>query len=110
MKKAISLVICLVIVLSLVACGGGDVLKGTWTCEDSNYGTVEFTFDGKGKECTYSNDFFEGSGTYVIDGDQVTITLDLWEDAKLYDFSVSDTSLTLTATDDLSPSYDLTKK
>lgn len=111
MKKIISIVLCLMIVLSLTACGGGDVLKGTWVQEGTDYGTVTWTFDGKGK-CTLETDFLEkASGTYTItDDSKVTIKIDLWDDEKVYEYTVSDSNLKLTATDGLSPDYDLTKK
>ena len=114
MKKVLSRIVpallCLVIVLSLAACGGsGDALKGTWTCDDADYGTVTFTFDGKGDKCTFENDFYSGEGTYAISGEQVTIT-SVWEEPKVYDFTAGDKVLYLTATDGLSPDYNLSKK
>ena len=112
MKKLITAVLCLVIILSLAACGGGgDVLKGTWIQEDTDYGTVTWIFDGKGK-CSLDTDFLDkASGTYTItDDSKVTIKIDLWDDEKVYEYTVSDGNLKLTATDELSPDYDLTKK
>ena len=68
MKKIVSIALCLMIVISLVACGGGDALKGTWTCQDNDYGTVVWEFNGSGK-CSMSNDFFDAAGTYsIVDG------------------------------------------
>lgn len=110
MKKVVSIALCLMMVISLVACGGGDALKGTWTCEDQDYGTVVWEFNGSGK-CSMENDFFSSDGTYSIEDDNtVKITLDLWEDEKVYDYTVSDNALELTATDWLSPDYSLTRK
>lgn len=109
MKKTLSVFLCLLVVLSMAGCGSSDALKGTWTCQDNDYGTVIWKFDGSGK-CSMENDWFEGEGTYTIDGSKVTIELDLWDEAIVYDFTVSDTSLKLTATNGLAADYDLTKK
>ena len=109
MKKNIAIVLCILLVGSLAACGSSDALKGSWGCQDNDYGAVTWTFDGK-DECTLKNDFFKGDGTYKIDGSQVNIKLDLWDAEKVYDFTVSGNTLKLTATDALSPNYELTKK
>ena len=109
MKKLLSIVLCLSMIFLLAACGGGDALKGTWVCEDEDYGTVTWKFDGSGK-CSMSNDFFEGDGTYTITDNQVSIHLSLWDGDVVYDYEVSDSSLKLTATDSLAPDYDLSKK
>lgn len=113
MKKIISVVLCLVFVLSLAACGGGsgDALKGTWVQENTDYGTITWNFDGSGK-CTLETDFMDKApGTYTItDGSKVTIKIDLWDDEKVYEYAVSGGTLKLTATDGLSPDYELTKK
>lgn len=53
----------------------------------------------------------ETSGTYTLtDDSKVTIKIDLWDDEKVYEYVVSDGTLKLTATDGLSPDYELTKK
>ena len=113
MKKFLSVICCLAIILSLAACGGGrggDALKGTWEQTGTDYGTVTWKFDGKGG-FTSESDFFDNKGTYTIDGSQVTITREGdFADSVVYDFVVSGSSLTLTATDGLAPDYDLTKK
>ena len=110
MKKIVSIALCLMIVISLVACGGVDALKGTWTCQDYDYGTVVWEFNGSGK-CSMSNDFFDAAGTYsIVDGSTVKISLESWESEIVYTYTVSDNALKLTATDGLAPDYDLTKK
>ena len=112
MKKLLSAVLCLIIILSLAACsGGGDALKGTWVQESTDYGTVTWDFNGNGK-CTLDTDFLDkASGTYTITDDgKVTIKIDLWEEEKIYEYTVSDSNLKLTATDGLSPDYDLAKQ
>lgn len=111
MKKIISALLCIVIVLSFAACGSTDALKGTWTQESADYGTVTWTFDGNGK-CTLDTDFLDKApGTYeIVDDSNVKIKIDLWEEEKVYEYTVSDSSLKLTATDGLAPDYELTKK
>ncbi len=112
MKKLIAIALCLVFVLSLSACGGGgDALKGTWVQENSDYGTVTWIFDGKGK-CSLETDFLsKTSGTYTIVNDNtVNIKIDVWDSEKVYEYTVSGDSLALTATDGLAPDYNLTKK
>ena len=110
MKKIVTIALCLIFIISLVSCKGGDVLKGTWTCEDKDYGAVKWEFDGSGK-CSMKNDFFDSEGTYSIgDDNTVTIKLESWDDEKVYAYTVSDNALALTATDGLSPDYELTRK
>lgn len=67
MKKFLSVICCLAIILSLAACGGGggDALKGTWEQEGTDYGTVTWKFDGKGG-FTSESDFFDNKGTYSL--------------------------------------------
>ena len=103
---------CLIIVLSLAACGGGgDAIKGTWVQECTDYRTVTWIFDGKGK-CSLDTDYLDKApGTYTIkDESKVAIKIDLWDDEKAYEYTVYDGNLKLKATDGLSPDYDLTKK
>lgn len=111
MKKIIAALLCFVIVLSFAACGSADALKGTWTQESVDYGTVTWTFDGNGK-CSLDTDFLDKApGTYEItDEGKVTIQIDLWGEEKVYEYTVSDSNLKLTATDGLAADYDLTKK
>ena len=45
-----------------------------------------------------------------IDGDKVTIKLPAWDAEKIYVFQVDGQKLTLTATDEYSPSYEMTKQ
>lgn len=89
----------------------GDAIKGTWVQECTDYGTVTWIFDGKGK-CSLDTDYLDKApGTYTIkDESKVAIKIDLWDDEKAYEYTVSDGNLKLTATDRLSPDYDLTKK
>ena len=113
MKKILSAILCFVMIFSFAACGGSkDALEGTWTQQHDDYGTVAWEFDGSGK-CTLDTDFLDKApGTYTInDESKVTIKLDVWDDEKVYEYTVSYGNLKLTATDELSPSYEeLTKK
>lgn len=75
MKKFLSVICCLAIILSLAACGGGggDALKGTWEQEGTDYGTVTWKFDGKGG-FTSESDFFDNkteAGAYLTAGSVV---------------------------------------
>ena len=102
MKKVlVGLVLCLSLVF-ITGCGS-DKLKGAWSGESNDGLKSTFTFDGKG-EVTYKNDFYENKGTYTIENNKVTIK-DVWSDNKVYEFTIKDDKLTLTATDNYSPSY-----
>ena len=109
MKKVVSILLILTMVLALAACGSKDALAGTWTGDLGADGTVTWTFDGKGK-VKFENEFSKQDGTYTINGDQVTISLELWDEANVYTFSVNGDSLTMNANDELGLSGTYTKK
>ena len=94
MKKIIVLLLAVAMVLALTACGSKDALAGTWTGDLGLDGTVTWTFDGSGK-VKFENEFAKQNGTYTIEGDQVTIKLELWDEAQIFTFSVSGSSLTM---------------
>ena len=94
MKKIIVLLLAVAMVLAFAACGSKDALAGTWTGDLGLDGTVTWTFDGSGK-VKFENEFAKQSGTYTIEGDQVTIKLELWDEAQTFTFSVSGSSLTM---------------
>ena len=94
MKKIIVLLLAVAMVLAFAACGSKDALAGTWTGDLGLDGTVTWTFDGSGK-VKFENEFAKQNGTYTIDGDQVTIKLELWDEAQTFTFSVSGSSLTM---------------
>ncbi len=108
MKKVlVGLVLCLSLVF-ITGCGS-DKLKGAWSGESNDGLKSTFTFDGKG-EVTYKNDYYENNGTDTIEYNKVTIK-DVFSDNKTYEFKIEDEKLSLTATDNYSPSYkDLEKK
>lgn len=115
MKKILAITLVLAILFSFAACGGKkDVLSGKW--EGSSADTpATWTFDdGKCKlSLDYGSDFImDNEGTYKIDekAGTVTIEMKLWDEAKVYEYKLDGSKLTLTATDEFSPSYDLTKK
>ena len=86
-KKIVALVLIAAVLLGLVACGSKDALAGTWSAEFEYDGTITWTFDGKGK-CTMENAYMKQNGTYTIEGDQLTVTLEAWSDPSTYTFSV----------------------
>lgn len=94
MKKIIVLLLAVAMVLAFAACGSKDALAGTWTGDLGLDGTVTWTFDGSGK-VKFENEFAKQNGTYTIEGDQVTIKLELWDEAQTFTFSVSGNSLTM---------------
>ena len=94
MKKIVSLLLLAAMLLTLAACGSKDALAGTWTGDLGADGTVTWTFDGKGK-VKFDNGFSKQDGTYSINGDQVTISLELWDAAQTFTFSVNGSSLTM---------------
>ena len=94
MKKFISLLLLAAAILTLAACGSKDQLAGTWSAEFEYDGEITWTFDGRGK-CTMENFFTKQNGTYTIEGDQLTVKLELWDDASTYTFSVDGSSLTM---------------
>lgn len=112
-KKILKLSLLIIIIIStlfiLTGCGK-DELKGTWGDGVDDFYNANWTFDGKGK-VTMKSDFAEGTGNYSINGDIVTVELDIWENKKEYKFIIENNKLTLEATDEISPSYkELTKK
>lgn len=116
MKKTfrfIALVMAAAIIAAvLVACGGGakDALAGTWRQTDDVNGNWTWTFDGSGK-CTLLNELVDlnQNGTYSIDeaAGTVKVKMELWDDEKVYTYTLTDTTLDLEST--LS-SYHLTKQ
>ena len=94
-KKMIALLLALMMVLSLTACGGNkDALAGTWSADLGDDGVITWMFDGKGK-CTMENAYLKQKGTYTIDGDQLTVMLEAWSEPSTYTFSVDGSSLTM---------------
>ena len=94
MKKWIILLLVAASLLTFAACGSKDALAGTWSADLGEDGTITWTFDGKGK-CTMENFFMKQNGTYTIEGDQLTVTLETWSEPSTYTFSVDGSSLTL---------------
>lgn len=94
-KKMLALLLALMMVLSLTACGGNkDALAGTWSADLGDDGVITWMFDGKGK-CTMENAYMKQDGTYSIEDDQLTVTLESWSDPSVYTFSVDGSNLTM---------------
>ena len=95
MKKFVALLLIAATLLTFAAaCGAKDELAGTWSAEFEYDGTITWTFNGKGK-CTMENSFMKQDGTYTIEGDQLTVTLQSWSEPSTYTFSVDGNSLTM---------------
>ncbi|MFR5382515.1 MAG: DUF5640 domain-containing protein [Oscillospiraceae bacterium] len=94
MKKYVALFLIAVTLLTLAACGSKDALAGTWSADLGDDGVITWTFNGKGK-CTMENAYMKQDGTYTIDGDQLTVTLEAWSEPSTYTFSVDGSSLTM---------------
>ena len=83
------------VILSLTACGGNkDALAGTWSADLGDDGVITWMFDGKGK-CTMENAYMKQDGTYSIEDDQLTVTLEAWSEPSTYTFTVDGSSLTM---------------
>ena len=109
MKKFVALLLIVVTLLTLSACGSKDALAGTWSAELGADGTITWTFNGSGK-CTMENAYMKQDGTYTIEGDQLTVTLEAWSDPSTYTFSVDGNSLTMNENSGYRISGTFTKK
>lgn len=94
MKKIVSMLLIASVLLVFAACGSKDALTGTWTGDLGADGIVTWAFDGNGK-VKFDNGFAKQNGTYAIDGDQVTITLELWDVPQTFTFAVNGDALTM---------------
>ena len=94
MKKFAALLLIVVTLVTFSACGSKDALAGTWSAELEYDGVITWTFDGNGK-CTMENAYMNQDGTYTINGDQLTVTLESWSEPSTYTFSVDGNSLTM---------------
>ena len=94
MKKYVALFLIAVTLLTLAACGSKDALAGTWSADLGDDGVITWTFNGKGK-CTMENAYMKQDGTYSIEDDQLTVTLESWSDPSVYTFSVDGSNLTM---------------
>ncbi len=94
MKKLIALFLIAAVLLTLAACGSKDALAGTWSADLGMDGVITWTFNGKGK-CTMENAYMTQDGTYTIEDDQLTVTLESWSEPSTYTFSVDGSSLTM---------------
>ena len=85
----------------LAACGGSkDAVSGTWKQTDEVNG--DWTWEFSGGKCKLVGDTtgFESAGTYVLDEDAgtITVTLDGWTAEKVYNYTLTDTTLDLEET------------
>ena len=94
MKKLAALILSIAVLLTFASCGSKDALAGAWSAEFEYDGVITWTFDGKGK-CTMENAYINQDGTYTINGDQLTVTLESRSEPSTYTFSVDGNSLTM---------------
>lgn len=107
-KKMIAMALLCTLLVSMVACGGGDVLKGKWTGTNDDDVEVVWTFDGKGG-CTLNNPHMgDMKGEYTVEGSTATIKLDTWDDESIYEFVIDGNNLNMIGSG-YSPSYELKK-
>ena len=111
MKKILISFVAVLSILLLTGCGKSNKLIGTWEGASQDGLKASFTFEKK-DVFKYNNEFIdEQTGKYTIKDDVVTLEIDIWSSPKEYKFEVKDGKLSLTATDQFSPSYkDLVKK
>lgn len=97
-KRVVSLVAVLVLVMSLVACGG-DKIVGSWEYSQEGL-AVTFTFEKDGK-LNVNMGGFAMSGTYSTDGDKLTMTLSMFgqEESTVSTYTIEGDKLTITDED-----------
>lgn len=103
------LLVAAIMILTLAACGSKDALAGTWSAELGADGVITWSFNGKGK-CTMENAYMKQKGTYSIEDDQLTVTLETWSEPSTYTFSVDGSSLTMEENSGYGISGTFTKK
>ena len=103
------LLVAAIMILMLAACGSKDALAGTWSAELGADGVITWSFNGKGK-CTMENAYMKQKGTYSIEDDQLTVTLETWSEPSTYTFSVDGSSLTMEENSGYGISGTFTKK
>jgi len=121
-KKVLIAIIAIVVVIAAVIIGvvvsnniknkPENKIIGTWQGPTSDGLDTAFVFKEDGK-LEYANQFgIEDKGTYEFkDDDKISIKIELWDTAKEYKYEFKDKeTLSLTATDEYSPSYDQLKK
>ena len=109
--RILILFLSLSLILALTACssGGKDAVEGTWVTEDDFYGNVTWKFDGKGG-CSLKHDVTDQKGTYELTDDTVSISLELWDNPVVYNYTVGNGTLSLVDSAGMAPGYDLKKK
>ncbi len=119
MRKIINgvlVVLMMCMLLAFVACESAPASKvaGEWTGKDTDGSTVTWTFNADNTLSTEHQYFGDKEGTYTLnianetettaDG-TIAIMLDGWDEEKVYDLDVTETSLTLLIDDGMSPEY-----
>lgn len=99
-KRLVSLLAALVMVMSLVACGGEKGLVGTWEASadiDGQEVSAGYTFESNG-DCSMNALGLTLDGTYKTDGDKLIITISMMgmEQSQEYTYKVDGNTLFLT--------------
>ena len=105
MKKILGTLVTVCFLFLVVGCGKSNKLVGTWEGATQDGLKTTFVFN-KDNTVKYDNEYgFNSTGKYEIKDSKVTITLESWSQPKVYEFEVKNGKLSLTATDQYSPSY-----
>lgn len=109
MKKY--LVLILLIFAVALGCSKKDPIVAEWEGKSNDGISTTFEFKSDGK-LTYKNEFgVEGTGTYEVKEDKVTMKLSNWEKEKVYTFKVDGDKLSLERISEYDPEYkEMTKK
>ena len=98
-------------VLLLSGCGTKkDAFEGIWEGETNDGLVATWEFDGEGV-CNLTTIILDKEPcAYVITEDKVEISTDAWDKSKIYEFKIEGDTMSLMATDQLSPDYKSLKK
>jgi ABC-type uncharacterized transport system auxiliary subunit len=92
MKKALSLILALVLCLSLCACGSKNKPNGSYSAEIAGKTFATLTFSGN--KVTYEGSNRTTSGTFTLDGNTVIISYENGNSDKL-EYNIEEDTLSL---------------
>lgn len=95
MKK---LICAILISFTLIACSPQDKISGKWVVEEEDV-SISMTFDKDGT-VTYAMGSYSATGTYTIDGDQLTLSFETVKDMdNTFTYTIDGNEMTLTTSD-----------